>query len=355
MIMAWFMLDRDTAEHTGAGDTYAMQDDARGADVTANPPSAITETAAHLKGRLDDLKIGLALGGGAARGWAHIGVLHALDDLGVKPDVIAGTSIGAVVGGCHLAGKLDGLEKFARGLSRRRVFGLLDLNFSGSSLIGGNKLIRLLEAQLKDTTIESLPKQFVAITAEMGTGHEIWLSRGRLVPALCASYALPGIFKPVNINDRWLLDGALVNPIPVSVCRAFGARLVIAVNLSSDVFGHGAIVPDMLAGLEKDAEIETGTEKRRPRRAERMLLKQLAGRGTDAPGIPAVMADAFNIVQDRIARSRLAGDPPDVTVSPRVGKIGLFEFHRAAEAIEAGYTAVTKAVEALTDSVARLR
>lgn len=304
--------------------------------------------------KLSGLKIGLALGGGAARGWAHIGVIYALNELGIKPDVIAGTSIGAVVGGCHIAGKLPELEVFARGLSRRRVFGLVDLNFSGSSLIGGNKLVNLLNDHLNETAIEELSQTFVAITTEMGTGHEIWLSRGPLVRALVASYALPGIFKPVQIDGRWLLDGALVNPVPVSVCRAFGARLVIAVNLSSDVFGRGTVVPDMLNGLEDGATIETDHVEKPPRRAERMLLRQLTGRGTDTPGIPAVMADAFNIIQDRISRSRLAGDPPDVTISPRVGKIGLFEFHRAAEAIAQGYEAVFKAVESIEDSVERL-
>ena len=268
--------------------------------------------------KVGDLKIGLALGGGAARGWAHIGVVKALNDIGIYPHVIAGTSIGAVVGGCHLAGKLDTLEEFARGLSRRRVFGLVDLNFSGSSLIGGNKLISLLHQNLGEIAIEDLKRQFIAISTEMGTGHEIWMSRGPLIRALCASYALPGIFKPINVDGRWLLDGALVNPVPVSVCRAFGARLVIAVNLSSDVFGRGAVIPDMLAGLETDVTVEQDHHQRPPKRAERMLLRQLTGRGADAPGIPAVMADAFNIIQDRIARSRLAGDPPDVTISPHV-------------------------------------
>lgn len=299
--------------------------------------------------KLEGLKIGLALGGGAARGWAHIGVLQGLAKLGLKPDVIAGTSIGAVVGGCQMAGKLDQLEVFARGLSRRRVFGLVDLNFAGTSLVGGNKLTKLLNRHLGNLSIEDLPNPFIALTTEMGTGHEIWLSRGRMVDALCASYALPGVFKPVNLDGRWLLDGALVNPVPVSVCRAFGARLVIAVNLSSDIFGRGTVIPDVAAVT--DIPLNDSPKASPSDRAERMLLRQLTGRGRDAPGIPAVMADAFNIIQDRITRSRLAGDPPDVTISPRVGKIGLFEFHRAAEAIELGRDAVTKAVEALADSI----
>ncbi len=189
-------------------------------------------------------KIGLALGGGAARGWAHIGVLKALIDAGIKPDIVAGTSIGAVVGGCYVAGHLDAIEDFARDLTRRRVFGYLDFNFAGTGLISGQRLCERLDRHLGSKNIEDLERKFVAVATEIGSGHEIWLSRGRLVDAVRASYALPGIFKPVKIDNRWLFDGALVNPIPVSVCRALGARYVIAVNLNFDISSRGAIVQD---------------------------------------------------------------------------------------------------------------
>jgi len=169
-------------------------------------------------------KIGLALGGGAARGWAHIGVLKALIAAGIKPDIIVGTSIGAVVGACHAAGHLDQLEAFARDLTRRRVFGYLDFNFAGTALINGQRLCDRLDHHLGDLNIEELDPKFTAVATEIGSGHEIWLSRGKLVDAVRASYALPGIFRPVKINGRWLFDGALVNPIPVSVARAHGAR-----------------------------------------------------------------------------------------------------------------------------------
>ena len=179
-------------------------------------------------------KIGLALGGGAARGWAHIGVLRALEKAGIRPDIIAGTSIGAVVGSCFAANQLDHLELFARDLTRRRVFGYLDFNLSGTGLINGQRLVDRLDRHLGDRMIEDLPTRFAAVATEIGSGHEVWLSRGKLVEAVRASYALPGIFKPVKIAGRWLFDGALVNPIPVTVCRALGARYVIAVNLNFD-------------------------------------------------------------------------------------------------------------------------
>ena len=176
--------------------------------------------------------ISLALGGGCARGWAHIGVLRALDEAGIEVSMIAGTSIGALVGGCYLAGKLDELEEFARSLTKRRIFGLLDLNLRGSGLFGGMKLDARLREHVDGIRFEDLSKPFVAVASEIRTGHEIWLTHGRIVDAMRASYALPGIFSPVLVGDRWLVDGALVNPVPVSAARAFGAEIVIAANLS---------------------------------------------------------------------------------------------------------------------------
>ncbi len=195
-------------------------------------------------------KIGLALGGGAARGWAHIGVIRALAEAGIVPDIIAGTSIGAVVGGCYVAERLDELEHFARELTRRKVFGYLDFNLSGSGLITGQRLCNRLDEALGECKIEDLKRPFTAVATEIGTGHEVWLSRGRLASAMRASYALPGIFKPVNINKRWLFDGALVNPVPISVCRALGARYVIAVNLNADMYGLGAVLANLDAGAD---------------------------------------------------------------------------------------------------------
>jgi NTE family protein len=276
-------------------------------------------------------RIGLALGSGAARGWAHIGVLRALSEMGVKPDIVAGSSMGAIVGGCYCAGLLDSLEAFGRRLTRRKVFGLLDINFGGGGLFTGSKVTRLLEAELKDTRIETLTPRFVCVATELRTGHEVWMQRGGLVNAIRASYAIPGIFQPVFLNGRWLVDGAVVNPVPVSVCRALGADVVIAVNLSSDLFGRGTVIHDHASedGPPKAEHIGATNGNR--------LQRELID-GTDGPpGIPAVMVDAYNIIQDRIARSRLAGDPPDLVIGPRLGTIGHFEFHRAGEAIEIGY------------------
>ena len=186
--------------------------------------------------------IALALGGGAARGWAHIGVLRALDEAGIEIDMIAGTSIGALVGGCYLAGKLDELEEFARSLTKRRIFGLLDLHLGGNGLFGGMKLTARMQQHMAGTTFADLPKPFVCVAAEIRTGHVIWLSSGSLITAMRASYALPGVFEPVACNKRVLVDGALVNPVPVSVCRAHEQPLVVAVNLHYDLFGRAAVI-----------------------------------------------------------------------------------------------------------------
>lgn len=304
--------------------------------------------------------IGVALGGGAARGWAHIGVLRTLAAAGIRPDVIAGTSIGAVVGGCYAAGKLDQLETFARSLTKRRMFGLMDFNFGGSGLISGNRLGTLLENALADKRIEDLPRRFICLATELGTGHEIWLSQGDLARSVRASYALPGVFKPVQVHGRWLIDGAVVNPVPVSVCRAFGARLVIAVNLSADMFGKGTVVRghdphDALAADEPlDNERSASPADLNPAGAKRLLRRQLVGTPSGPPGISAVMADAFNIVQDRIARSRLAGDPPDISIGPKTAQIGLFDFHRAEEAITAGAEATKRVLDEIEQSIVAL-
>ncbi|MFO1171161.1 MAG: patatin-like phospholipase family protein [Hyphomicrobiaceae bacterium] len=291
-------------------------------------------------------KIGVALGGGVARGWSHIGVLKALEKSGFKPDIVAGTSIGAVAGGCYVAGKLDELEVFARSLTRRRVFGFLDFNMSGSGLISGDKLGDRIASHLGDTQIETLDRRFVAVATEIGTGHEIWLSRGHLVDAMRASYALPGIFRPVKLGGRWLFDGAIVNPIPVSVCRAMGANIVIAVNLQSDSLGRGAVLSDQrtLEEIETDGLDGSMVEQQKGGGALKLLHRQFFGRGSDAPGISTVMMEAFNITQDRIARSRLAGDPPDFTISPKLAHIGTFDFHRADELIAIGEAAAERAL-----------
>ena len=181
--------------------------------------------------------IGLALGSGAGRGWAHIGILNALTEAGIEPDIVSGTSIGALVGGVYLAGHLSVLEKWARGLTKMRILRLLDFRMGGGGFVSGDRLGALLLRNLGGLRIEELPKPFAAVSTDLTTGHEIWFRKGPAVDAIRASYALPGVFRPVMIDGNWMVDGALVNPLPVSVCRALGAQLVIAANLNGDIIG----------------------------------------------------------------------------------------------------------------------
>jgi NTE family protein len=302
--------------------------------------------------------IGLALGGGAARGFAHIGIIRTLIAHGIVPNVVVGTSIGAVVGGAYAAGHLDTLEEWARSLQPRNILGYLDIRLNGSGLIGGAKLAAQLEGAMGATLIEDLPTKFASVATEVRTGHEIWLTHGRIVDAMRASYALPGIFSPVMVGDRWLVDGALVNPVPVSAARAFGAEIVIAANLSSDVFAHSTTIyshgPAPEVAVVSTPEILDPTP---PKRGfgkffspERTLKREFFG-GGGRPGISTVMVDAFNIMQDRITRARLAGDPPDLLISPRVGQIGWFDFHRAEDLIAHGVRAAERAIESIQEAI----
>jgi NTE family protein len=307
---------------------------------------------------MDRNKIAVALGGGAARGWAHIGVLKALTAYGLVPKVIAGTSIGAVVGGCYAAGKLDELEAFVTRLTPRSVLRFLDLDISGGGLLSGAKLSRTLDTELDGIEIENLEQTFVAVATEIGSGREIWLTKGPLVSAIRASYALPGLFRPVQINGRWLMDGAFVNPVPVAVCRAMEASLVIAVNLH-----HGGISRTALTPMEATALDASGIElpvaeppKKRRIPSLRNLRHQVFGKGNgdNAPGITRVLLEAFNVTQDRIARARLAGDPPDIIIAPRLSEMGLFDFHKSKPAIAEGYEATMRQLDEIEQTATAL-
>jgi NTE family protein len=309
------------------------------ADDLLRKTEADTAAGGHGRARR---RIGIALGAGAARGWAHIGALHELNAMGLVPDVVVGSSIGALVGGCYAAGRLDELESFARSLNRRRMFGLLDFSFSGAGLIGGDRLRVRLEESIGAMRIEDLPVRFAGVATELDTGHEVWLRRGSLVDAMRASYALPGVFEPVRLGRRWLIDGAVVNPVPVSVARALGAERVVALSIVIDGTGRGATRHD---GIETDL-----AEDEAPPVAGRVAgLLRRRRTSAHAPGLASVMVNAFNITQDRLMRSRLAGDPPDVLINLKVGRIGVFEFDRAEELVALGREAVRRARDDLAE------
>ena len=279
--------------------------------------------------------LGIALGSGSARGWAHIGVLRALAAAGIEPDIVCGTSIGALVGGAYAAGRLDALETWVRSLSLLDVIGFMDVTLTRGGLITGEKLFKGLRRFHSDVAIQELGKPFAAVATDFGSGREIWLQKGSLLDAVRASTALPGIFPPVKLAGQWLMDGGLVNPVPVSVCRALGAEVVIAVNLNGDLTTRN--VPSRGIRAPRTQRLAA---RLKFHGAGGLLAAQLLEPKQRNPGVFEVLAGALYIMQDRITRSRMAGDPPDAVLAPRVAHIRLLEFHRAEEAIEAGRACV---------------
>ena len=256
-------------------------------------------------------RIGIALGAGSARGWAHIGVLQALSEAGIGPEVVCGTSIGALVGAAYAGDKLTELEQWVKALTWRKVVSYFDLSFSGG-ILKGSKLFDHLRGAVLEHRIEDLKRPFAAVATDVVSGREVWLRDGPVADAVRASIALPGLFTPLAIGDRLLVDGALVNPVPVSLARAMDAELVIAVDLSSDLVGRSAGVRDDKA----------------PKR----------------PNMIEVLTSSLNIMSVRITRSRLAGEPADAVIQPRLWQVGLLEYHRGAEAIAEGRAAAELAI-----------
>ncbi len=288
-------------------------------------------------------KLGLALGSGSARGWAHIGVIQSLQEADIHIDMVCGTSVGALVGGALAGNYMDGLEKMVRSLTWTDIIGFMDLLFLRSGFIEGDKITNHFRKNFSDANIEDLAIPFGAVTTDIMTGREIWLQDGSLIDAVRASISMPGIFTPCKYKDHWLVDGGLVNPVPVSLCRAMGADVVIAVNLNSDLIGLPRYIN---RGKQKNKNSRAG--KKETGKFAGFFSKNFLPRGKgaqqkvleDEHSIFNVIAASLNIVQDRMTKQRLAGDPPDMLISPRLSQIGLLEFNRAAEAIDEGRQAM---------------
>lgn len=294
------------------------------------------------------VSIGVALGGGVARGWCHIGVMRTLIKAGYEPDVVAGTSIGAVVGGLYLAGRLDELEDWARSLTPVKVRSMLDISFSSGGLIGGRRLKALLDQYAGEILIENLNRNFAAVATELKTGHETWLREGLLTRALRASYALPGVFPAINIDGRHYIDGALTNPVPTVAARAMGARLVIGVGLHVD----GQLADDDAEDTFAEAVPEgSWSDWVRP---DKIVSRLIFGKPRSGPGLSATMTGALNIMLDRLTRTKLASDPADVMIEPDVSHIGLLEFHRADELIALGAQAADSALPMIERAIKAL-
>jgi NTE family protein len=290
-------------------------------------------------------KIGFVLGSGSARGWAHIGVLRALTEAGIEPDLIAGCSVGAFVGAAFAAGRLDELEAWALSFDWKRMLKLADFGLRGG-LIKGKRVNEVFHEQFVECEFSELRIPFAAVATDLHSGQEIWLREGKVSAAVGASIAVPGLFRPVQNEDRYLVDGSVVNPIPVSLCRAMGADIVLAVDLGSDLIGR-YVRDDDRAPMSSDRRgllrrvlpryTSTSDRQAEPEAAPPALLETLMG--------------SINIMQVRIARSRLAGEPPDVLLTPRLGHLGLLDYHRADVAIAEGREAVARMLPAIRNAI----
>jgi NTE family protein len=290
-------------------------------------------------------KIGLALGSGSARGWAHIGVIEALAKSGVEIDYVAGTSIGAVVGAVFASGNLDSLKEVVLQFDWKQILGFLDVVFPKSGLIDGKKVTDFLRHHMQEKAIEDLATPFCAVSTNLADGQEVVISKGDLIEAVRASISLPGIFTPVKKNGMVLIDGGLVDPVPVSVVRAMGAHYVIAVDLNSDIVsrrGTGRMSPQIHsdAGSGRIARSKVLAELNKKVAALRQQAMTQAGQWLSRdpmPNIFEVLQESIHIMEARITETRLRLDPPEILIQPSLGHIRLMEFNRAQEAIDAGY------------------
>ena len=288
------------------------------------------------------MNIGLALGSGSSRGWAHIGVITALIDLGIVPDIVCGTSIGSLVGASYVSDTLEKLEGWVRSLTKFETARFFDINSSLNGFVNTERLHHFLNEYVANDTalIENLTKRYAAVATELETGREVWLTRGPVLEAVWSSISLPGLFPAIRNNNKWLVDGGLVNPVPVSVCRALGADIVIAVNLNGDIVGKHFQKPKPVMKKEENQGV---VEKITDLVAEYTGAIFTPAKVVDQPpNLFEAIAGSVNITQDRITRSRMAGDPPDILLSPKLSHIGLLEFYRANEAIGEGKECVRR-------------
>jgi NTE family protein len=279
-------------------------------------------------------KIGLALGSGGARGWTQIGVIEALTSFGIVPDIVCGTSIGALVGAAFVTGKLAALKTKVESFGRRDVAAMFDLHLSSGGLIEGRRIESFLDELGISGSIESLDIRFGTVATELRSGREIWLQKGPIGRAVRASIGIPGILSPAKYEDGWLVDGGLVNAVPASLARALGADIVIAVRVNSYA------IESWIGRDGDDDSAASAPVLRVPQwlsNAVNPILERVLRAAPEYPSYFEVLSNSLDIMEDRITRMRLAGDPPDVLLRPTLLGYSWLDFHRAKEAISAGW------------------
>ncbi|WP_275269061.1 patatin-like phospholipase RssA [Pantoea ananatis] len=298
-------------------------------------------------------KIGLALGSGAAKGWAHIGVIEALESAGIEIDVVAGCSIGALVGAAYVNHRLPHMKKCVSAFSYWDVIRLMDLSWQRGGLLRGERVFNHVRQLITNDALESCHKPFGVVATNLSTGRELWLTEGELHQAVRASCSMPGLLPPVGYNGYWLVDGAVVNPVPVSLTRALGADVVIAVDLQHDahLMQPDSMVLTPQSSEEHAAAVALNLDWRGKLRQRLVSFTQR--RASQVPGAMEIMATSIQVLENRLKRNRMAGDPPDVLIQPFCPQISTLDFHRAEEAIAAGKVAVEKQMDELLPLVRR--
>ncbi len=289
-------------------------------------------------------KIGLALGGGSARGWAHVGVIKALLEADIPIHCIAGTSIGSLVGGYYASGSFLELEQMAEVIQWSTVLRYLDVTLPRQGLVEGKKILEFLRKALKIKTIQNLQIPFCAVAADLITGDEIRIKKGNLAEAIRASVSIPGILNPYKKSNRWLVDGGLVNPVPVSAARALGADIVIAVDLNHD-FSQTSLhlQPNDKSDRGRHEASWAEEMKRHAQKASgSLMLKFKEWTIGNDPVIFDSIGWSVNIMQDQITQKNLLTEKPDFLIRPRLGPIRAFDFHLAKPMIEEGYRKTKK-------------
>ncbi len=308
-------------------------------------------------GRFRKKRFGLALGSGAARGWAHIGVIRAVEDAGITPASVAGCSMGAFVGAAYVAGKLDELETFARTLTTRTLLGYLDVGMPLRGLLTGDKISALLTEHLGDMAVEDTQIPFCAVATDLGTGKEVRLCDGNLVDSVMASIAIPGIFNPAELHGMYLVDGGLVNPVPVNIARELGADKVIGVDVNHDIIDCKWCVPEPEGDSNTDKtpqpdveEVSMATPAFERYRAVGLMMRDRALNAmirASRPNIFDVLGNTIDIMEHHITRENLTKNPPDLLVQPSLGHMSLWDFTDANAAIDEGYRAAKEVLKKL--------
>lgn len=293
-----------------------------------DPPGQDIQTTACAGGASSRPTVALALGAGGAKGLAHIGVIEEIEAAGYEISAIAGSSMGALIGGIYAMGKLDVYRDWVSTLAKLDVLRLLDWTFTGGGLIKGEKIIGTLRELIGDVHIEDLPLAYTAVATDLEREREVWLTRGSLFEAIRASIAIPTIFRPHRVGGRLLLDGALLNPVPVTPLIRERADYLFAVSVDGPA-----------EGARPDPAVAVDDENHRGRLGEWLGKLLPAGNGTPrdaAPGALELLNQSMDLMQANLSRLRLAAYAPDLLIQMPRDVSTAFEFYRAKELIELG-------------------